>query len=58
MDIQQNGAAPERVVEHIAAARAILQQDKAAVALLAGRIEAARNRLDSAFSALQRTHAK
>ena len=52
-----SGAAPGRVTKHIAAARKILKQDRGAVTLLAGRIEAARKRLDSAFAALQRRHA-
>jgi argininosuccinate lyase len=51
------GAAPERVVEHVSAARANVAEDRKFVVLAAGRIEAARNRLDGAFAALQRRHA-
>ena len=54
----RGGAAPERVLDHIQAARAILKLDRAELTRLAGRIDAARNRLDSAFAALQKTHAK
>lgn len=49
----RGGAAPERVAEHIAAARKILAEDRAHVATLVERVEAARNKLDSAFAALR-----
>jgi hypothetical protein len=52
------GAAPERVVEHVAAAREILARDRVAVAKLVERLEMAHHRMDSAFSALQQTHAQ
>lgn len=48
------GAAPERVLEHIAAARKHVDADKQTLMAFADRIEAARNRLDSAFNALKR----
>ena len=54
----RGGAAPERVADHIQAARAILKLDRAELIRLAGRIDAARNRLDSAFAELQQVHAK
>lgn len=50
------GAAPEKVQEHITAARAGLARDRKAVTLAAGRIEAAHHRLDSAFAALQKRY--
>jgi uncharacterized membrane protein YccC len=50
------GAAPERVLEHIAAARTNLAEDRKFVVAAIGRIEAARNRLDSAFAELERRH--
>lgn len=52
----RSGAAPEKVNEHIAAARENLSRDRTAVAVAAERVEAARNRLDSAFAALQRRY--
>jgi argininosuccinate lyase len=48
------GAAPERVQEHIAAARANLEKDRQAVASRIGRLEASRNRLDGAFADLRK----
>ena len=48
------GAAPERVAEHIVAARQKLAQDRQFVVKKAGAIEAARNRLDSAFAKLHK----
>ena len=48
------GAAPERVHEHIAAARKNLAEDRKAMVERAGRVEAARNLLDSAFTALKK----
>ena len=53
----RSGAAPERVVEHIAAARERMAQDRQFVVNKAGAIETARNRLDSAFAALKAKHA-
>ena len=53
----RSGAAPERVVEHIAAARERLGQDRQFVVKKTGAIEMARNRLDSAFAALKAKHA-
>ncbi len=53
----RSGAAPERVVEHIVAARERLERDREFVTQKSGVIEAARNRLDSAFAALQRKFA-
>jgi argininosuccinate lyase len=53
----RSGAAPERVVEHIAAARERLAQDRQFVVKKAGAIDMARNRLDSAFAALKAKHA-
>jgi hypothetical protein len=51
------GGAPERVREHIVAARSHLDADRRTVMLSADRIEAARNRLDVAFADLQKSHA-
>ncbi len=51
------GAAPERVLEHIAAARSNVEQDRREVIARLQRIEAAHNRLDSAFASLQRKFA-
>ena len=48
------GAAPERVQEHIVAARAKLEQDRHEVVARMQRIEASRNRLDGAFADLRR----
>ena len=48
------GAAPARVVEHIAAARKHVDADKQILMSFADRVEAARNRLDGAFAALKR----
>ena len=50
----RGGAAPERVQEHIAAARANLANDRKQMVEYVGRLEAARNRLDGAFVALQK----
>jgi argininosuccinate lyase len=52
----RSGGAPERVVEHIAAARRNLAEDRKHVTERAGRIEAAHKRLDDAFAALQRRY--
>lgn len=52
----RSGAAPERVAEHIVAARERLTQDRQFVVKKAGAIEAARNRLDSAFAALRKKY--
>ena len=49
----RGGAAPERVKEHIAAARANVTADRKHVTERAGRVEAAHHRLDSAFAALR-----
>ena len=54
----RGGAAPERVADHIAAARENLAHDRKIAMRLAERIDAAKTRLDSAFCALQRKHAK
>jgi argininosuccinate lyase len=50
------GAAPERVQEHIEAARAILAEDRKLVVARASGIESARNRLDVAFATLEKQH--
>lgn len=50
------GAAPERVREHIDAARTNLAEHREFVASAVGRIEAAQHRMDSAFAALQRRY--
>ena len=50
----RGGAAPEKVREHITVARERLARDRGEVAKSAASVEFARNRLDSAFSALQR----
>ena len=50
------GGAPERVVEHIAAARERLKVDRAFVVQKAGAIESAHKRLDGAFAALQQKY--
>lgn len=50
------GAAPERVQEHIEAARANLAADRKLVATRAAGVEAARNRLDVAFARLEKQH--
>jgi argininosuccinate lyase len=50
------GAAPERVNEHIAAARHQLALDRRFVAEKIGLIEMSRNRLDSAFAALHKAY--
>jgi len=50
------GAAPERVQEHIEAARALLAQDRKLVVARAAGVEAARNRLDVAFAKLEKQH--
>ena len=50
----RGGAAPQKVREHIAVARERLARDRAEVAKSAASVESARNRLDSAFSAMQR----
>ena len=47
------GAAPERVNEHIAAARTAIEADRAALAKLAGAEHASANRLDAAFAAVR-----
>jgi argininosuccinate lyase len=52
----RGGAAPERVSEHIVAARAAVTRDRTQTLSLAGQITAAGHRLDEAFSALCRTH--
>ena len=52
----RSGAAPERVKEHILAARANLARDRAQTTSIAERITAAGYRLDSAFTALRKTH--
>ena len=52
----RSGAAPEKVEQHIAAARENLSRDRVAVAATAERVEAARSRLDSAFATLQRRY--
>jgi argininosuccinate lyase len=44
------GAAPERVAQHIAAARKNLAADRAHVVALVAQVEAARRRLESAFA--------
>jgi argininosuccinate lyase len=51
------GAAPERVLEHIAAARKNVAEDRRFVVSRVEKLEAARNRLDSAFAELERRHA-
>jgi argininosuccinate lyase len=50
------GAAPERVREHIDAAKNNLADDRTLVAARAINVEAARNRLDAAFSELEKQH--
>ena len=50
----RGGAAPERVTEHIAAARENLAADRKHVVEWSGRVDAAQHRLDSAFAALKR----
>jgi len=52
----RGGAAPERVQEHIAAARKNLAADRKHVIDWTGRVEAAQHRLESAFAALQKRH--
>ena len=52
----RSGAAPERVTEHIVAARANLARDRAQTTAIAERITAAGFRLDSAFTALRNAH--
>lgn len=52
----RSGAAPERVAEHIVAARERLKPDRKFVVEKAAAIEASRNRLDGAFAALKRKH--
>jgi len=51
------GAAPERVAEHVTAAREQLARDRQFVTQKVAAIAASRNRLDSAFDALRRKHA-
>lgn len=53
----RSGAAPERVLEHVAAAREHLKRDRQFVMTKVSAVEAARARLDSAFSALKRKYA-
>ncbi|OGA45344.1 MAG: hypothetical protein A3F74_05330 [Betaproteobacteria bacterium RIFCSPLOWO2_12_FULL_62_58] len=50
------GAAPERVHEHIAAARANVAEDRKFVVSAVGRIEAAGHKMTSAFAALQKRY--
>lgn len=50
----RGGAAPERVREHIAAARKNVGEDRKHVSEGSARVEAAQHRLDSAFAALQK----
>ena len=52
----RSGAAPERVTEHIVAARANLARDRAQTTAIAERITAAGFHLDSAFTALRNAH--
>ena len=52
----RSGAAPERVAEHIAAAREQLQKDRQFVVGKASAVTASRNRLDGAFHALRKKH--
>jgi len=51
------GTAPERVSEHIAAARSNVAKDRQFVIEAANRLDAARKRLDSAFHSLKAKHA-
>ncbi len=51
------GAAPDRVAEHVTAAREQLARDRQFVTQKATAIAASRNRLDSAFDALRRKYA-
>ena len=51
------GAAPERVVDHIAAARSNVERDRKETIARMQRVEAAHHRLDSAFASLQRKFA-
>jgi argininosuccinate lyase len=51
------GVAPERVTEHVVAAREQLARDRQFVMKTVAAIEASRNHLDSAFDALRRNHA-
>jgi argininosuccinate lyase len=53
----RGGAAPERVTEHIAAARGNLARDRQFVVTKAETIERARRRLDGAFATLQSKYA-
>jgi hypothetical protein len=53
----RGGAAPERVVEHIAAARANVTADRKHVTEWSTRVEASQHKLTSAFAALQRRYA-
>ena len=50
----RSGAAPERVLEHITAARANVAEDRKFIVSRAEKLEAARNRLDGAFADLRR----
>ncbi len=50
------GAAPERVREHIDAAKLHLEEDRRLVAARVVNVGAARNRLDAAFAELERAH--
>jgi argininosuccinate lyase len=50
------GAAPERVLEHIAAARANIVEHRQFVISAVARIEAAGHKMSSAFAALQRRY--
>lgn len=52
----RGGAAPERVNEHIEAARANVARDRQATMVVADRLTAAGHRLDHAFAALCREH--
>ncbi len=52
----RSGGAPERVREHIVAARDNLARDRAQAATSAERVTAAGHRLDSAFTALRTAH--
>lgn len=51
------GTAPARVAEHIAAARDRLAADRRELTQRADKVDAARNRLDTAFGTLQRQYA-
>ena len=53
----RSGAAPEKVLEHIAAAKENIAKDRKFIVEKIGAIEASRKRLDSAFTALKRKYA-